>query len=422
VGHTLDYLKNVGAKIAPRFFASRDSGTLTDSEFWGQFFRAATAAGVTVTPMAAMGVPTVYACVNAISRSMASLPLKLYRSIPGGGKEEAKDHYLYTLLHDAPSSELTSVRFRRAVQANAALRQAGYALIVRNGLGEVAELRPIPNKDIVPQRELGTKKLYYLLDGVRVDANSVLQISGLTLDGVQGLDTTVAVREAIGLAIALQDHGARFFSNASTPTVALEMPVNMSPEQVQKFAEKWDELNTGTKNAHKRSILWGGAKIGSVPTVNNEQSQFLEAKVHQDKAICQAFGVPQIKAGITDAAHFNNVEQENQNYVTDTLIPWAREWEQSLNQKLLQPSERGVLSFEFVFDALLRGNTKERFESYQLAIQNGIMSRNEARAKENLNPIAGGERFLVPLNMQILDASGNPVAPQEEKPATEDAA
>lgn len=311
---------------------------------------------------------------------------------------------------------MTSADFRRAMQANATLRNSAYALIVRNGLKEVVELRPIENKDITPARD-GTGPLYYKLAGVRTDPSKILHIKGLTLNGVSGVDAVGTVREAIGLAIALQDHGARFFANASTPSIGIEIAQNMTPEQLRKWGEAWDAANNG-KNQHKRSILFGGAKFATVPQGNNEQSQFIEAKIYQDKCIAQAFGVPQIKAGITDAAHFNNVEQENQNYVTDTLMSWCRQWEQSLNQKLLTPLERQEYYFEFSLDGLLRADAKARAEFYQLAIQNGWMTRNEAREKENMNPVEGGDRFVISQNVQLLDESGNPAPRLENQDLT----
>jgi HK97 family phage portal protein len=408
-------IESLGRKLRPGAASASNFG-LGQPEEW--FLRAmlgsATAAGVTVTPLAALGVPTVHACVNAVSRSIASIPLKLYRRMPDGGKEVANDHRLYSLLHDAPNEEMTSASFRRAVQANATLRNSGYALIVRDGLREVAELRPIQNCDITPERD-AAGVLYYRLKGERVEADSILHISGLTLNGICGVDTIGSAREAIGLAIALQDHGSRFFANASTPSIGIEISANMTSKQVEEFAKAWDAANGG-KNQHKRSILWGGAKFAGIPQGNNEQSQFLEAKIYQDKCIAQVYGVPQIKAGITDAAHFSNVEQENQNYVTDTLISWCTQWEQELNHKLLSAQERKQYYFKFLLQGLLRGAMKERFESYQLAIQNGFMTRNEARDLEDLNPVDGGDMFIIPMNMQQLDEAGMPI-PVPQTPA-----
>lgn len=403
--------------LSRTFFAPKaESSSLASPDQWliDAMIGSATAAGIRLSPLAALGVPTVYASVNVISRSIASLPLKLYRRRRDGGKDLADDHPLYTLLHDAPNDEMTSADFRRAVQANASLRNSGYAYIVRNGLGEVVEMQPIINADIKPERDAATGELFYWLKGERTPKEKILHIRGFTLNGVSGLDTVTTAREAIALSVALQDHGARFFPNASTPSVAIEFPQHMSDAQLKEFAEKFDKHNQGNANAHKRLLLWGGAKLANKPQVNNQQSQFLEARTYQDKAICQIFGVPQIKAGITDAAHYNNVEQENQSFITDTIRPWCVQWEQSLNAKLLNERERRRYFFEFDLNGLLRGDHEARASFYEKMLQNGLMSRNEARAAENMNPIEGGDTFFISQNVQLLDSAGRPIQDASE--------
>lgn len=387
-----------------------ETATLADPSSWmRELFGKATASGVSVTPLSAAGVPTVFACMNAVSRSLSSIPLDLYRRLPDGGKRLATEHPLYPILHDAPNPEMTSASFRRAVQANATLRNSGYAMIVRNGFGEVVELYPIKNADIQPHRDADDAPLYYLVKGSRVEPSSIIHIKGATFDGVCGFDMVSAARESIGLAIALLEHGAKYFPNASSPSMTIEFPQNLSPEQLKKFAEEFDKSHTGPANTWKRMFLWNGAKLSNARTqVNNEQAQFIESKKYQDKAICQLFGVPQIKAGITDAAHFNNVEQENKNFITDTLMAWAVEWEQTLNQRLLSARERKNYFFEFDFDDLTRGDITARYAALQIALQNGIKSRNEARREENLNPVEGGDLFSISQNVQLLDEKGLP--------------
>lgn len=383
--------------------------TQPDDWFIQAITGSATAAGMRVNALSALGVPTVFACVNAVSRSISSIPIHLYRRTPGGGKAVAVDHPLYSLMHDAPNEEMTSSTFRRAMQANATLRNSAYAMIVRNGLGQVVELHPIPNSEIKPERD-PTGKLYYVVNGETIDPAKILHVKGLTFNGVSGMDNMSVARESIGLAMALQDHGSKFFVNSATPRIGIELQGPSGPDQIKKFKEAWDAANTGNANAHKTAVL-AQAKFASVPQVDNRAGQFIEAKIYQDKCICQVFGVPQIKAGITDSAHFNNVEQENQNYVTDTLLSWAVEWEQALNFKLLTPRERGRYYFKYELGGLLRANMQERYQSYQLALQNGIMSRNEVRELEDLNPVDGGELFAISQNVQLLDSSGKPMIP-----------
>lgn len=387
------------------------NSTLASPDRWlvDAVLGSAAAAGVRVTPLAAMGVPTVFACVNARARALSSIPLKLYRRTPNGGKEVASDHPLYWLLHDAPNEEMTSADFRRAVFANSALRNNGYALIVRDGLQRVRELYPISNKDIAPEREQGTNRLFYRLNGERIDAARVLHLKGLTFDGAVGVDTVAVARDAIGLAIALQDHASKYFPNSVSPSVTYTVPTFLKPEQLELLRAEIDKRNGGVSNAHRPLILQGGATANGMAQADNQKGQFIEAKKYQDKAICQIFGVPQSKAGIMDDAHYDNVESDNGAFVTDTLMPDAVQCEQALNQRLLGPIEQGKYFFQFEFSGLLRPKLLERMQSHKIAIEAGVTSRNEVRIVENMDPVEGGDNFVISQNVQMLDKDGMPV-------------
>ncbi len=356
-----------------------------------------------------MSVPTVCACVNARSRSMASIPLKFYKRTPNGGKEVAYDHPLYYLLHDAPNDEMTSADFRRAMFSQSALRNASYASIVRDGMGRVRELYPIPNHEMQLDRDPTTKKLIYRVNGVVVDSSKILHIRGLTFDGVVGADAISHARDAIGLAIALQDHAARYFPNSINPSMMFGMEGWLKPDQIKAIQ---DEImkRAGLRGAHEPMVLQGGVKPIEVNRGDNQKGQFVEARKMQDKAICQIFGVPQSKAGIMDDAHYNNVEESNASFITDTLLPDAVQFEQALNQKLLGPIEKGKYFFEFEFGGLLRGKVVERAQAQKTWIETGVKTRNEVRISEGMNPVEGGDTFVISQNVQLLDDSGNLVA------------
>jgi len=401
---------NAFTALRKELFAPQNS-TLANPDKWlvDAVFGSAAAAGVRVSPLAAMGIPTVYACVNARARALSSIPLKLYRRTSGGGKEVASDHPLYWLLHDAPNEEMTSADFRRAIFANAALRNNGYALIVRDGLQRVREIYPIANKDIYPERENGTNRLFYMLNSKRIEANQILHLRGLTFDGAIGLDAVSVARDAIGLAIALQDHASKYFPNSVSPSVSYTIPTFLKPDQLEMLRAEIDKRAGGAANAHRPLILQGGATANGMAQPDNQKGQFIEAKKYQDKAICQIFGVPQSKAGIMDDAHYDNVEQDNGSFVTDTLMPDAVQCEQALNQRLLGPIEQGKYFFQFEFSGLMRAKLVERMQAHKIAIEAGISNRNEVRITENMNPVEGGDNFVISQNVQLLDKDGTPV-------------
>lgn len=363
-----------------------------------------TAAGVTVTPLKAIGIATVFACVNRISGSIGSSPLKLYKRLPDGGSVEATEHPLYSLMLDSPNPEMTSVDFKGAMQTNATMRQNGHGLIVRDGFGEVAEIWPIEPQDISMLRDPATQDVKYYLRGKEVPSRSILHLKGFTANGVIGLDTITAAREVIALAIALQDNAARFFSNGSRPGVILEHPQRLSDQAAKRLRESFDALFKGTGNAYKTVVAEEGMKV-ALQRQDNRSSQFQEARLAQAKELCQIFGVPPHKVGILDEANFSTIEQQNIEYVSDTITPWARRWEQSCAMKLLRPEERGVYFFRFDLGDLLRGDMASRYDAYATARNWGFMCVDEIREREGMNPLPDGKGkiFLEPLNMQETD-------------------
>jgi HK97 family phage portal protein len=397
--------------------------TLAEPDQWliDTLMGRAAASGAKVTPLTVMGVPTVMACVNAVSRTIASVPLKLYRRKANGGKELAKDHYLYRLLESQPiPGEMTSTKFRRAVQANATLRNIAYALIVRNGLGEVAELVPIEPADMQVLTDPATKRVEYRLKGKLIARSSLLIITGLTFNGVSGADPLLLGREAIGLTIALQDNAARFFGNGSHPGGILTHPNSLSEDAQDRLAKKF-QAATGGGKSYATMVLEEGMKYEKMRGANSE-SQFDESRARQDKAIARIFGVPQSKIGILDDAHYNNVEQENLNYIKDTILPWVVDWEQSLNMSLLTEAEQEEYFFKFSLDALARGDMLARFQAAAIARNWGWLNVDEIRELEDMDPLpdGAGKIYLQPLNMQEAGAplDAPPAKPKLQKPTT----
>lgn len=395
------------------------SGTLRRDDPWmiEQFLGRCSASGIRVTPLTAMGLSTVFGCVNAISRPLAMLPLNIHRRLDGGGDEVAFDHYLHSTIHDSPNEEMTSSSWRRALFGNAALRNVGYSEILRDGMGDVSEIYPVCHDAIQPCRDTINGPLYYRLNGDKVPLSRIIAVKGLTFDGVMPADLIPIAKDALGLAIALQDHAARYFPNAATPTLVATSPaMNLSLEAIQTIKDEI-MLRTSGENAHRPLVLTNGAVINPIAIPDNQKGQFIEARLQQDKAICQFFGVPQVKAGITENSHYNNVWMENDSFIIDCLLPWAVEAEQTFNMRLLSKRERGRYFFRFNFEALLRGDPEKRALFYEKLFQMGVMNRNEIRAKENLRPVPGGDLFMMSQNLQLLDNLGKPVPKPVSEPA-----
>lgn len=372
-----------------------------------------TKSGITVTRDTALGVATVFACVNKIAQAVSCLPFQVYRRLPGGGREPATDHPLYSILHDEPNPEMTSIDFRTAMQSNLTLRRNAIAIIIRDGYGRVAELWPVDAVNYSLRRDAATKRLVYTVDGKEYGPESILHLRQATFNGVVGLDAMTQAREAIALAITLQDNAARFFANASRPGGFLEYPGVLKDEEVKRLKKSFEESYKGTENAYKLAILEHGMKFVASQT-DNEKSQLNESRMFQSKEIARIFGVPPHKVGILDNATFSNIEHQSIEWVSDTLLPIVTAWEASCNMRLLTRDERGTYFVKLNLSGLLRADIKTRFEAYGIGRQWGWLCADEIRELEDQNPLPDGlgKMYLVPSNMVPAENAKNLGAPK----------
>ena len=365
-------------------------------------------AGISVDPLKALGVTTVLACVNVISRAIATLPLIVYEKTPDG-KVRAERHRLYNTLHLSPNEDMTIAEFLLAMQGNLTLRNNAYALIERNGAGRV-RMHPIENGLVLIRLE-DNKPVYYV-DNQIVPNDEILHVRGLTPTGYLGYDTIATVKDAIVLAISLQDDVAQFFANGARMGTTLTTDQTLKAETVQKIRENLDKRHGGSGNQYKTAILTGGLKP-FIERFNYSDSQMVEQRDFQQREIARIFNVALHKIQINDNIPRANNEEQNRQFVTDTLRPYIVAWEQRLNLMLLSARERERYCIEFVMEGLLRGNTKERYESYQIARQNGWLSINEIRERENLNKIGEiGDTYIEPMNMRLVGSSEQDYNPE----------
>lgn len=362
-------------------------------------------AGVKVTPLSALGVGTVYACVNLVARTIATLPLKLMRRLPDGGSEPALDHPLYDLLHSVPNDEMTSAEFRMAVQGHLSLRNNAYAFIERDRAGRVISLIPIHPGDVQAERA-EDETLYYRVKGRTVLAADMLHLRTYSQNGLVGSDLVTVVGDVIGLAIALEQNAMAFFGNSSRPGLMLEAPNTLSEPAFERLQAALNENHQGAAQAYKALILEEGLKAARVRSENTD-SQFDESRDRQDRAIARIFGVPPHKVGVINAEPRANVEEQNLEFITDTVNSTVVFWEQALRKQLLTAEERREYFFHFSLEGLLRGNVKDRYDAYSKARQWGWLSVDEIRAKENLNPLPDGQGkvYLEPGNMRKADGA-----------------
>ena len=392
------------------------------------FFMGGSTAGKNVNERSAMQMTAVYACVRILSEAIAGLPLHMYRYKDEGGKEKAFDHTLYHLLHDEPNPEMTSFVFRETLMTHLLLWGNAYAQIIRNGRGEVIALYPLmPNRMEVNRDTNGM--LYYVYQKSSDDAptmegssvilspGEVLHIPGLGFDGLVGYSPIAMAKNAIGLSMAAEEYGAKFYANGAAPSGVLEHPgVLKDPAKVR---DSWNAAFGGSSNSHKVAVLEEGLKYTPISISPNE-AQFLETRKFQIDEIARIFRVPPHMVGDLEKSSFSNIEQQSLEFVKYTLDPWVVRWEQSLSRALLSPEEKKTYFFKFNVDGLLRGSYHERMQGYSIGIQNGFMCPNDVRELENLDMISeedGGFKFMVNGNMVDLKNVG--AAYQPNTPTTQ---
>lgn len=382
--------------------ASAAGATLENPDEWlvQSLLGQTSLAGVKVTPLKALGIGTVYACVNLVARTIATLPLKLMRRTTSGGSEPAYDHPIYDLVSSVPNDEMTSSEFRIAMQGHLSLRNNSYAFIERNLAGQPISITPIHPSEVRVSR--GTdQKLRYEYQGSAYRPESILHLKTYSQNGVVGSDLITVVGDVIGLAIALETNAMAFFGNSSRPSLTLETPKTLSDGAFKRLQDMLANNHQGAERAYKTLILEEGLKAARARSENRD-AQFDESRDRQDRAIARVFGVPPHKVGVINAEPRANVEEQNLEFVTDTINSTAVFWEQALARQLLTAEERKQYFFHFQLEGLLRGNIKDRYAAYAIARNWGFMNVDEIRAKENMNPLPDGkgQRFLEPLNMR----------------------
>ncbi len=399
-------------------FLSRWRASSGDRSPWGDFYfepvSARTSSGARVSPDSALRLAAVYACVRVLSETMASLPLVVYRARADGGKDQVTDHWLYRLLAKRPNRFQNPFEWREMLQSHLVLRGNAYNQIVTNPRGEVVELLPLhPDRvrlELLPSGEYR----YRFTDRTGADnilpRGQVWHLRGLSSDGLLGLSPIDLARESLGMALAAQDYGARFFANDAKPTGGwIEFPGSFKDSEAKKvFRESYQQAQSGA-NRGKVLVLENGMKFHEVG-VTNRDAQFLELRKFQITDIARLFRVPPHMIADLDRATFSNIEQQSLEFVMHTMTPWAERWEASIESELMLDGEE--LEVEFDFANLMRGDAASRASYYQSGIQNGWLTRNEARIAENLNPIDGLDEPLRPLNMvEEGDASDQMTTP-----------
>ena len=404
--------------ILKNLFHSRDKpkNSLPGNSY--NVFFGRTTSGKNVNERSAMQVTAVYAYILILSESMAGLPLHTYRYLKDGAKEKAINHLLYRLLHDEPNPEMTSFVFRETLMSHLLLWGNAYAQIIRNGKGEILSLYPLmPNRMTVDRASNGEIYYTYMVNDsdnptlkaqgqVYLRKDDVLHIPGLGFDGLVGYSPISMAKNAVGMALACEEYGAKFFENGASPSGVLEHPSTI--KNPDKLRESWNSLFKGSGNSHRVAVLEEGLTFKPIAISPNE-AQFLETRKFQIDEIARIFRIPPHMVGDLEKSSFSNIEQQSLEFVKYTLNPWVTRWEQAIQRSLFLESEKREYFVKFNVDGLLRGDYASRMNGYATARQNGWMSANDIRELENMDLIPdelGGNLYLINGAMTKLQDAG----------------
>jgi len=361
-----------------------------------------------VTNESAMTVSALYACVRNVSEDIAKMPLKTYRRA-GDYKYEEPTHPAARLLQYQANSEMTAMSFREMLNAQAMGWGNAYAEIERDIYGVPVALWPLRPDMVTMYRDDAGRMFYRILleNGGTADlwADDVLHLHGLGFDGVSGYNVIQYASQSIGAAIGMDKFAGSFFANGLHQSGVLTHPGRLSTKAQDALRNQFNDEYGGASQAHKLLIAEEGMTFAA-NTIDPKASQMIETRQFTVAEFCRWTRVPPHKVADLTRATFSNIEEQNIDYVQDGLLGWCKRWEQALWWKLLSPDDkRNGIYFEHVVEGLLRGNTQARYEAYSTLWDRGVLSINEIRGKENMNPVDGGDVHYIPMNFAPLGAA-----------------
>lgn len=357
--------------------------------------------GQAVSPQSSLGLAAYYACLNVIAQDCAKLPLPVLRELDRG-REKVRDHRLWAILQRRFNADMTAYVGRYVLTHHAVGWGNGYGLILRDRSmtrtdGQVTGIYPIhPSRVRVSRDGQAGRLLYHIYSGTMLDpramvstipAEDMLHLKGPSGDGLTGYSLAQVAAETIGLGLAAQEFGASFLGNSSVPSGILKHPGKMRDENaVRQLRERWEARRNGT------AVLEEGMEFQSL-TIPNDQAQYLESRQFSVLEVCRFCRIQPHKIADLSNAHFTNIEHQNIDHVTDTMMPWHRMWEQETEMKLL-PDEPDLF-VRHDTRALMRGDSKARADYYRALFQVAALSPNDIRELEDENPYEGGDEYFL---------------------------
>jgi len=350
-----------------------------------------TKAGSNITESNAMAISTVYACVYKIATTIASLGLDVYER-SGNEVHVANVHPAHDLIKIKPNAYQTAFEFWETITASALIYGMGYAVIERDERGFAIALHPVHASD-VDLREVKGERVYIVKDFGAVRPENMLEIANL-----QRTSPIRLHRDNLGLAKSAQDFGAEYFGQSGQMTGVLTSDQPLKKEQMDLIQGSWNHgaAQAGTK------LMPFGFKYQRI-SISPDEAQFIETRAFQAQEICRIYNVPPSLVMLPGQTTYSNTEQQNLMFARHTIVPWTQRIEQEVDRKLIPAFQRPEIYTKFRLVDLQRGDSTARANYFTQMLQAGVLSINEVRAEEELNPVPGGDVHLCQVNQISLD-------------------
>ena len=385
--------------VAKLFSAPEQKSAVVSYDSWGldAFLAPSTISNVVVNAQTAMRVPAVAAAVNLIAGAIGTLPARIIRTVDGS-KETATDHPAARLVATAANDRVSAGALRQRLALDALLHGNGFAFANRVG-GRVVEILRLDPHAVSIQLDPMTGEAIYrsTVDKARIlDPRDVIHIPApVSFDGVTGVSPITLAREAIGVAITMEQRAARLFGTSARPAGIIEMPENIGEDAIRNMKASWEAAQGGAENSGKTPVLHSGAKFHSL-AFESVDSQFVELRKEQTVEIARAFGVPATMLFELSGGTFSNTEQQGRQFTTFTLAPWLSTFTDEFGRALLSDDERDDHAIEFDTSALVAVDTAARTDRIAKLRSSGVMTANDARRELGLPAHADGDRLDSP--------------------------
>lgn len=359
--------------------------------------------GISITTDRAMRFAAFWSAVRILSEDQAKLPLQVHELLPNGTTQPAPQHPIERPIRYQANPEMSAFTMRETGMAHGLTWGNSYCYKQRDGLGYVRQLWPLATDRMDVDRDSDGDLRYQFTrrNGTveELTRQEVFHVPGLSWDGVTGYSVIRQARETIGLGLAAEEHGARFFGNGATSSFVLATPNKLSDDGIRHLKDQLKNERTGLSNAWKPWVLEEGLEPKTL-SMPNDDAQWLETRKHQVTDIARWFRLPPHKLADLDRSTFSNIEHQGLEYVTDALMGWLTRWEMAIGMQLLEDDWVGLGGRYFVkfnVNALLRGDFKSRMEGYATGMQWGFTTPNQIARLEDWAPISGGDSPLRPL-------------------------